>query len=50
MIEWTVRTVGLSHEQNFASWETLQTTFSKWKPEKGLTALAFVGNVAGRSG
>jgi hypothetical protein len=35
MIEWTVRT---------------QTTFSKWKPEKGLTVLAFVGNVAGRSG
>jgi hypothetical protein len=49
MIEWTVRTVGLTHDQNFASLETLQTTFSKWKPEKGLTVLAFVGNVAGRS-
>jgi hypothetical protein len=50
MIEWTVRTVGLTHDQNFASVETLQTTFAKWKPEKGLTVLAFVGTLAGNSG
>jgi len=50
MIEWTVRTVGLTHEQNFASLETLQTTFGKWKPESGLSVLAFVGKVAGKGG
>jgi Protein of unknown function (DUF3303) len=50
MIEWTLRTVGLTHDQNFASVDTLQTAFGKWTPEKGLTVLAFVGALAGNSG
>ena len=50
MIEWTVRTAGLTHDQSLANLETLQTAFGKWKPEEGLTVQAFVANVAGISG
>jgi hypothetical protein len=52
MIEYTVRTTGLSFDQNFAGSEALLTAFSKWKPEdeKGLTIHAFVANLAGRGG
>ena len=52
MIEYTVRTTGLSFDQNFAGSESLLTAFSKWKPEdeNGLTIHAFVANLAGRGG
>jgi hypothetical protein len=52
LIEYTVRTAGLSFDQNFAGSEALLTAFSKWKPddEKGLTIHAFVSNLAGRGG
>jgi hypothetical protein len=52
MLEYTVRTAGLSFDQNFAGSEALLTAFSRWKPEdeKGLTILAFVADLAGRSG
>lgn len=52
MLEYTVRTAGLSFDQNFAGSQSLLTAFSKWKPEeeKGLTIHAFVANVAGRGG
>ena len=52
IIEYTVRTAGLSFDQNFAGSEALLTAFSKWKPddEKGLTIHAFVANLAGRGG
>ena len=52
MIEYTIRTVGLSFDQNFAGSEALLTAFSKWKPddEKGLTIHAFVSDLAGRGG
>jgi hypothetical protein len=50
MIEWTVRAVGLTHDQNLANLETLQTAFGKWKPEEGLMVQAFVATVAGNSG
>jgi len=52
MLEYTVRSAGLSYDQNFAGSETLLTAFSKWKPddEKGLTILAFVADLTGRSG
>ena len=52
MIEYTVRTAGLSFDQNFAGSGALLTAFSKWKPddEKGLTIHAFVANLAGRGG
>ena len=49
MCEYTIRTAGLSFDQNIAGGEALLTAFSKWKPEeeKGLTIHAFV---AGRGG
>ena len=52
MLEYTVRTTGLSFDQNFAGSQSLLTAFSKWKPdeEKGLTIHAFVANLAGRGG
>ena len=50
MIEYQVRTTGVSHDQNFASLEALITAFSKWKPEDGLTVHAFVSDLAGVAG
>ena len=52
MCEYTIRTAGLSFEQNIAGGEALLTAFSKWKPEeeKGLTIHAFVSDLAGRGG
>ena len=52
MVEYAVRTTGLSFEQNIAGGEALLTAFSKWKPEeeKGLTIHAFVSDLAGRGG
>jgi hypothetical protein len=50
MIEYTVRTAGLTHDQNFAGSEALLTAFGKWKPEDGLTVNAFVSNLAGNGG
>ena len=34
MLEYTVRTAGLSFDQNFAESHSLLTAFSKWKPEE----------------
>ena len=50
MIEYSVRTAGLSHDQNFANQEALLNAFGKWQPEEGLTVLAFVGRLDGDSG
>jgi hypothetical protein len=50
MIEYTVRTAGLTHDQNFAGSEALLSAFGKWKPEDGLTVHAFVSNLAGNGG
>ena len=50
MIEYTVRTAGLSHDQNFAGSQALLNAFGKWKPEDGLTVHAFVSNLAGNGG
>jgi hypothetical protein len=46
MIEYEVRTAGLSHDQNFTNQEALINAFGKWKPEEGLTIHAFLGNLA----
>ena len=46
MIEYTVRTAGLSHDQSFAGQEALLNAFGKWKPEEGLTIHAFVASLA----
>lgn len=50
MIEYSTRTVGLSHDQNFANTEALLAAFSSWEPEAGLEVLAFVGRMTGNSG
>jgi hypothetical protein len=52
MCEYTIRTAGLSFDQNIAGGEALLTAFGKWKPEeeKGLTIHAFVSDLAGRGG
>ena len=50
MLEYKVRTGGVSLDQSFAGSETLLTAFSKWKPEDGLTVHAFVSDLAGISG
>jgi hypothetical protein len=50
MIEYAVRTAGLSHDQNFANQDALLRAFGKWQPEPGLTVDAFVGHLNGDSG
>jgi hypothetical protein len=50
MIEYAIRTTGLTHTENFAGAEALLTAFGKWKPEDGLTVHAFVSNLAGNGG
>ena len=44
MVEFAVRTAGLSHDQNLANQEALLKAFGSWTPEEGLTIHAFVGN------
>jgi hypothetical protein len=50
MLEYKIRTAGVSHDQNFTSLEALIAAFSKWKPEDGLTVNAFVSDLAGVAG
>lgn len=50
MIEYTIRSAGLTHDEGFAGSEALLTAFGKWKPEDGLTVHAFVSNLAGNGG
>jgi hypothetical protein len=50
MIEYTIRSAGLTHDEGFAGSDALLTAFGKWKPEDGLTVHAFVGNLAGNGG
>ncbi len=45
MVEYEIRTTGLSHDQNLASQEALLKAFGKWKPEEGLTVHAFVASL-----
>ena len=50
MIEYSVRTAGLSHSENFANQQALLNAFGKWQPEKGLTVDALVSTVNSDSG
>ena len=50
MIEYTIRSTGLTHDEGFAGSEGLLNAFGKWKPEDGLTVHAFVSNLAGNGG
>ena len=45
MVEYEIRTTGLSHDQNLANQAALLNAFGKWKPEEGLTVHAFVANL-----
>jgi len=45
MIEWTVRSAGLTHEENLANQEALIKAFSQWTPEDGLTVHEFLSNL-----
>ena len=50
MIEYSVRTAGLSHDQNFANQEALLNAFGRWAPEEGLMVHAFVSSLDSDSG
>jgi Protein of unknown function (DUF3303) len=50
MIEYKVRSAGVTYDENFAGSQSLLTAFGKWKPEDGLTVHAFVSNLAGERG
>jgi hypothetical protein len=45
MIEYSIRTAGLSHDQNLDNQEALLKAFGTWEPEEGLTIHAFVANL-----
>ncbi len=45
MVKYSVRTAGLSQDQNLANQNALLTTFGKWEPEDGLTIHAFVSTL-----
>ncbi|MGO9401785.1 MAG: DUF3303 domain-containing protein [Xanthobacteraceae bacterium] len=49
-IEYTIRSAGLTNDQNFANSKALLNAFGKWKPEDGLTVHAFVPNLDGDAG
>jgi len=50
MLEYEIRTAGLTHEQGMAGQQALLTAFSKWRPDDGLKVHAFLGKVAGAGG
>jgi hypothetical protein len=50
MIDYKIRSAGVTHDQNFAGAEALLNAFAKWKPEDGLTVHAFLSSLAGNSG
>jgi hypothetical protein len=45
MIEYSIRTAGLSHDQNLNNQEALLKAFGTWEPEEGLAIHAFVANL-----
>lgn len=45
VIEYEIRTAGLTHDQNFANQDALLKAFGKWTPDEGLTVHAFVSNL-----
>jgi len=50
LIEYKIRTTGLTYEQNIANSQALLTAFAKWKPDAGLNVLAFLSKIAGAGG
>jgi hypothetical protein len=45
VVEYEIRTAGLTHDQNMANQDALLKAFGSWKPEDGLTVHAFVSNL-----
>ena len=45
MIEWKVRSAGLTYDQNLSNQDALLKAFGKWTPEAGLTVHAFLSNL-----
>ena len=45
VIEYEIRTAGLTHEQVFANQDALLKAFGQWAPEEGLGVHAFVSNM-----
>ena len=50
VIEFSVRTAGLTHEQKLAHDDALIEVFGKWVPPEGFTIHAFVGSLNGARG
>ncbi len=45
VIEYDIRTAGLTHDQNFDNQDALLKAFGKWSPEEGLTINAFLSTL-----
>jgi len=45
VIEYQIRTAGLTHDQNLDNQDALFKAFGKWTPEEGLTVNAFLSNL-----
>ena len=45
VIEYEIRTAGLTHDQNFANQDALLKAFGTWTPEEGLTVHAFISTM-----
>jgi hypothetical protein len=45
VIEYEIRTAGLTHDQNFDNQDALLKAFGKWAPEEGLTVHAFLNTL-----
>jgi Protein of unknown function (DUF3303) len=45
VIEYEIRTAGLTYDQNFDNQDALLKAFGKWTPEEGLTINAFLSNL-----
>jgi hypothetical protein len=46
MIEFAIRTAGLTYEDNLRNQEALLTAFEAWTPEEGLTVHAFLSHLS----
>ena len=45
VIEYEIRTAGLTYDQNFDNQDALLKAFGKWAPEEGLTIHTFLSNL-----
>jgi len=45
VVEYQIRTAGLTYDQNLANQDALLKAFGTWTPEEGLTVHAFVSNL-----